>query len=161
MLPFLLPLLGATIGAIANKKHRFKGALQGGAAGLGLGGLLKKPQINGIAGPIEMGGIGGGLSRNSMFGNYALDQLRKDPGMSVPTIPGSQSGGLKSYLKKAAALAPLAIGAFGAANSPQPEPQLPPLSFTPQLSPIASLNQYQGRPFAPQVQSYNQGGYYS
>lgn len=137
MFPFLLPALGAGIGALVNKKNRFKGALQGGAAGLGLGGLTNKFKINGIAGPIEMGENIGPVASGAKYAAMLAKASGKSKALST--------------LKGLGAIAPLAIGAFGAANSPQPEPQLPPLNFNPQPMPISPLGQYQGRPFAPAV----------
>lgn len=108
MIPFLIPLLGAGLGAIANKKDPLEGALMGGALGAAGGALA--PGLLGSVGGAAAGAAGAApaMANGAFLGEGAAS--------GVGAWDGLMGGGLLSNLKTAGdAVAPVAK-AYGAAQ---------------------------------------------
>lgn len=145
---------GGGIGALANKKNRGKGALIGaglgalGGAGLGAAGV-------GAAGAAGTAAKAGGI------GAKASGMMAGMSGNVGPFASGAKYASALGTANKMAGLKglmPLMPMAMGAMNQPQQEEQPFPPMFLPN-SPIPgeAAYQYQGRPFAPPVQTSMRG----
>lgn len=131
MIPFMLPLLGAGIGALTNKKP-----LKGAAIGAGLGGLgmMAAPAIGGAMGgmlgaaPAAAGATGAaasGVIPAAGGGSLLLPQ-----GLASAAQPGllSQVAGFAKPIGAAASAASSVNGLLGPSDSPMQAP--PPMAQT-------------------------------